>query len=63
MSLIKLSLVGNNSIIPGHGESGYSDIPAGDWKISNLFYSVLAKGKEANIDRSIAYCWNLEVNE
>jgi hypothetical protein len=43
MSLTKPSLVGNNFIIPGipdQGEFGYSDIPAGDEKIANLFYSV-----------------------
>jgi hypothetical protein len=43
MSLIKLSLDGNNLIIPaGTGKSltfflQYSDIPAGDGKIANLF--------------------------
>jgi hypothetical protein len=39
MSLAELSLAGNNLIIPGQGEFG-SDIPAGDGKIDNLFYSV-----------------------
>ncbi len=29
-----------NQIIPGHGESLVSDIPDGDGKIGNLFYSV-----------------------
>ncbi len=29
-----------NQVIPGQGEFGYSDIPAGDGKIDNLFYSV-----------------------
>jgi hypothetical protein len=38
MSLTKLSLAGNNKIIPG-GELEL-DMPAGDWKIGNLFYSV-----------------------
>jgi hypothetical protein len=38
MSLTKLSLVVNNQIIPGQGE--LSDIPAGDGKMANLFYSV-----------------------
>ncbi len=37
MSLTKLSLAGNNLIIPDHGEFGISDIPAGDGKIANLF--------------------------
>jgi hypothetical protein len=37
MSLTKLSLVGNNLIIPGQGEFGYSDIPAG---VGKIFYSV-----------------------
>jgi hypothetical protein len=36
MSLKKLSLAGNNLIIPDQGEFG-KDIPAGDGKISNLF--------------------------
>jgi hypothetical protein len=40
MSLTKLSLVGNNLIIPGQRESLVSDIPVGDEKIANLFYSV-----------------------
>jgi hypothetical protein len=40
MSLTKLSLVRNNIINPGHGESLVSDMPAGHGKISNLFYSV-----------------------
>jgi hypothetical protein len=39
MSLTKLSLDGSNLIIPGRG-SFVSDIPAGDGKIINLFYSV-----------------------
>jgi hypothetical protein len=37
MSLTKLSLAGNNLIIPGQRESLVSDIPAGDWKIANIF--------------------------
>ncbi len=41
MSLTKLSLAGKNLIIPGQGEFGYTDIPAGDGKIANPFsYSV-----------------------
>jgi hypothetical protein len=40
MSLTKLSLAGNNLIIPGQEEFDYSDIPAGDGKNDNLFYSV-----------------------
>jgi hypothetical protein len=39
MSLIKLSLGGNNLIIPVQGEY-VSDIPDGEGKIDNLFYSV-----------------------
>jgi hypothetical protein len=41
MSLTKFSLAGNNLIIPGRGESLVSDIPTGDGKNDNLFYSVL----------------------
>jgi hypothetical protein len=37
MSVTKLSLAGNNLIIPGQREF-VSDFPAGDWK--NIFYSV-----------------------
>ncbi len=37
MSLTKLSLAGNNLIIPGHGECWVSDTPVGDGKIANLF--------------------------
>jgi hypothetical protein len=37
MSLTKLFLAGNNLIIPGQGKFG--DIPAGDGKIFNIFYS------------------------
>jgi hypothetical protein len=40
MSLIKLSMAGNNLIIPDWGEFIASDIPAGDRKNDNLFYSV-----------------------
>ncbi len=45
ISLTKLSLAGNNLIIPGNiellpaRESLVSDIPAGDEKTANLFYS------------------------
>jgi hypothetical protein len=39
MSLTKQSLDGNNLIIPGQW-SLVCDIPAGDWKNDNLFYSV-----------------------
>ena len=39
MSLTNLSLAGKNLIIPAR-ESLASDIPAGDGKIVNLFYSV-----------------------
>jgi hypothetical protein len=41
MSLTKLSLAGTNLIIPGQGEFGISDIPAGDGKTCNLFYSAV----------------------
>jgi hypothetical protein len=37
LSLTKFSLEGNNLIIPGQGKFGYSDIPAGDGEIANLF--------------------------
>jgi hypothetical protein len=33
----KLPQAENNLIIPGQGEFGYSDIPAGDGKIANHF--------------------------
>jgi hypothetical protein len=39
-SLTKLSLAGNNLLFPDM-QSLVRDIPAGDRKISNLFYSVL----------------------
>jgi hypothetical protein len=39
MSLSKFSLAGKNLIIPGQG-SLVRDIPAVDWKIGKLFYSV-----------------------
>ncbi len=39
MQLIKISLAGNNLIIPGQG--GFvKEHPAGGGKIANLFYSV-----------------------
>jgi hypothetical protein len=41
MSPTKLSLAGDNLIIPGQ-RNLVSDIPAGDRKIINLFYSVAA---------------------
>jgi len=40
MSLTKLLLGGNNLIIPGQREFMVSDIPAGDGKIGNLFFTV-----------------------
>jgi hypothetical protein len=40
MSLTKLSLAVNDLIVPGQGEIGYSDIMAGDGKISIHFYRV-----------------------
>ncbi len=40
MSLTKLSLAGNNLIIPGQREFGFSDIPAGDGNIANHFFTV-----------------------
>jgi hypothetical protein len=40
MSLIKLSLDGNNLIIPAQREILVIDIPAGDGKIVNLFFTV-----------------------
>ncbi len=46
MSLTKRSLAGNNEIIPGIWRVLFSDIPAGDGKIVNLFlqsiYSILS---------------------
>jgi hypothetical protein len=45
MSLPKLSVAGNNYIIPGQGE-----IPAGDGKIGTLFYSVQPKGEGVGAD-------------
>jgi hypothetical protein len=41
MSLTKLSLDGNNLIIPGQRESLVSDIPAGDGKIINLLFIIV----------------------
>ncbi len=43
MSLTKLSLTGSNLIIPIR-ESLVSDIPAGDGKTNNFFYSVRSSG-------------------
>ncbi len=42
MSPTELSLADNILVIPGQGEFGkwHDDIPAEDWEISNLFYSV-----------------------
>ncbi len=40
----KLSLAGNNGIIPGQGKL-VCDIPAGDGKIFKLFYSVIVTEK------------------
>jgi hypothetical protein len=42
MSTTKLSLIGNNLILPGQGDF-VGDIPAGDGKIDNLFYSVFSQ--------------------
>jgi hypothetical protein len=53
MSLTKLSLAGNNLIIPAHGESLVSDIQAGGGKIDNVFYSVSRIGKEKIKNRKI----------
>jgi hypothetical protein len=44
VSLTKLSLAGNNKIFPAR-ESLVSDIPAGDWKIYNIFLQCMA-GKD-----------------
>jgi hypothetical protein len=46
MSLTKLSLSGNNVIIPGHGEL-ISEIPAEDGKNDSLIYSVEALSNAA----------------
>jgi hypothetical protein len=40
MSLTKLSLAGNNLIIPVARESLVSDIPAGDGKKTIIFFTV-----------------------
>jgi hypothetical protein len=37
MSFTKLSLGGNNLIIPAQGEFGKADVPAGDGNVANLF--------------------------
>jgi len=37
MSLTKLSMAGNNLIVPGQEEFGYSDVPAWNAKIVNHF--------------------------
>jgi hypothetical protein len=41
MSLSKLSLAGNNLIIPGCNESLVIDIPASDGKKAKTFFTVL----------------------
>jgi hypothetical protein len=41
--IIKLSLAGNNLIIPRQGEFGYSDIPAGSGKSITLFTVLVIK--------------------
>ncbi len=46
LSLTKLPLVGNTSIIPG---PRVSDIPAGDGKIANPFYSVFSKNRSSHV--------------
>jgi hypothetical protein len=44
MSLTKLSLAGNNLIIPRQGDfREFSDIPAGNGKPLSFFYSVAAR--------------------
>jgi len=50
MSLTKLPLAGNNSIIPGQGEFG-KYIPAEDEKISNLFLQCKAPCTEGDYNR------------
>jgi len=47
MSLTKLPLDGNNLIIPGQGEFGISDIPAGDGKNDNLFLQCILSSSKA----------------
>ncbi len=44
-SLTKLSLAGNNYIIPGQGE-----IPAGDGNIGKLFFPVQPKGEGVGVE-------------
>jgi hypothetical protein len=52
MSLTKFSLVEKNLIIPGHGESLISDIPAGEGKSLTFFYSVIANNGKTSTCRS-----------
>jgi hypothetical protein len=47
MLLTKLSLAGNPLIIPGQGVFGYSDIPAWDGKIANLFLQCIVRNRQA----------------
>jgi hypothetical protein len=48
MSLIKLFLGGNNLIFPVQGEFD-RDIPAGDGKMANFFYSVYANALHVTV--------------
>jgi hypothetical protein len=47
LSLTKLSLGGNNKIIPAQGESLVSDIPTGDGNDANHFLRCMTKTKIA----------------
>jgi hypothetical protein len=60
MSLTKLSLAGNNLILPGQrdSESLVSDIPAGDGK-NDIFYSVI-KAKVRSAQLGFASCAQLD---
>ena len=42
-----LLLTGNNLIIPGQGEFGYSDIPDKDGKIANRFFNSVPTGLQS----------------
>jgi hypothetical protein len=52
MSLTKLSVVGNNLIIPNQRESLVSEIPAGDRKLANLFLQCRGSVKQIREEES-----------
>ncbi len=53
MSLTKLSLAGNNLIIPAHEEFG--DIPAGDEKTAILFLQCRVEISREDIPHTVLY--------